>query len=399
MDDHTVQEPTGSMPGRAGLIALLLCTLFPMLGLFAIGVALPVVAQTFADHPRADLLAQLIGGAAGLAFAISSPVMGILADRFGFRQIYVASLIGFALLGALPALLDNLPLIVITRFFFGITVAGALTAGMAGLGTLPPEMRAKMFGRNAVLTSLGAVITFPLVGALAAQSWRYPFLLYLIALLMVPLALTLDPQMRPAPIPKSEVAVAGKGMGIDLGVSPGLLMIAAFIGLTMYVGPVFAPFYVIEIGVTDPRLAALPMSAMSIASLLTASIYGRLHKRFGTTQIFGAIMALVGCGLVGAGFATNLPLFIAAMVMVGSGLAMFTPNLGTYITSHSANPARGIGWAMSAIFAVQVAFPFIVEAIKGAFGPASVLLSLGSIALILAIAFAVKGWRRDRSPA
>ena len=388
--DQTAAE---TMPGRAGLISLLLCTLFPMLGLFAIGVALPVVAQSFEDQPRAALLSQLIGGVAGLAFAVSSPVIGALIDRFGFKRIYIASLIGFALLGALPALLDSLPLIVVSRLFFGVTVAGALTAGMAGLGTLPAEVRAKMFGRNAVMTSLGAVVTFPLVGALASYDWRYSFLLYLLALLLVPLALTLDPAMEPKSVPPQITADLTRASDFRLGVSPALLLTAAFIGLVMYVGPVFAPFYVSEIGVSDPRLAALPMSAMSIGSLIMASNYGRLHGKFGTTPLFFLTMALAGSGLVGAGLAGSLPAFIAAMFAVACGLALFTPNLGTYITSTSQRPARGIGWAMSAIFAVQILFPFIAQAIEAALGPAAVFLLLGGVALAAAGAFAIKGLR------
>ncbi len=171
------------------------------------------------------------------------------------------------------------------------------------------------------------------------------------------------------------------------------MLTAAFIGLVMYVGPVFAPFYVSENGVTDPRLAALPMSAMSIGALIMASNYGRLHGRFGTTPLFFLTMALAGIGLVGAGLAGSLPVFIAAMFTVACGLALFTPNLGTYITSTSQRPARGIGWAMSAIFAVQILFPFIAQAIEAALGPAAVFLLLGGMALGASGAFAIKGLR------
>lgn len=360
-----------------------------MFGLFAIGVALPSVSAAFADNPDAELLAQLIGGAAGLSFAISSPIIGGLIERFGYRRVYVLSLSGFAVIGTVPVLLNSLELILATRLLLGITVAGAITSGMAGLGTLPSEIRARMFGRHAVSSSLGAIVCFPLVGALSEYGWRVPFFLHLLALAMIPLALTLD-STPPRHAGHDGESADGATPPSGLGVPVGMLMIAAFIGLVMYVGPIFSPFYVSEIGVTDPRLAAIPLSAMSAGSLLTTTNYGRLHDRFGTTVLFGATLALVGSGLVLAGFSPSLPFFAASMMILACGLALFTPNMGSYITSTSARPARGLGWAMSAMFAVQAAFPFVAKAIEDALGPKAVFLVFGFAALALALMFSVR---------
>ncbi|MDB5686137.1 MAG: transporter, partial [Rhizorhabdus sp.] len=347
------------MPGKAGLIGLLLCSLFPVFGLFAIGVDLPRIAAAFADQPNARLLAQLIGGSTGLAFALSSPVIGLLIERFGYRNVYVASIVGFAIIGATPALLDSLPLIVATRCLLGITVAGAMTAGMSGLGQLPAAVRGRMFGRNAVVSSVGAIISFPLVGKLAALSWRTPFLIHLAALLIIPLVMSL--RSKPSPRGATARSAGGKGLGVPIH----LVALAALIGLTMYVGPMFSPFYLASIGITDPALAAIPLSTMSCCSLLMTSNYGRLHARFGTATIFGGILLAVGIGLTSAGMSLSLPIFAASMGVVACGLAMFTPNMGAAISEVSAgNPGRGIGWAMSAMFAVQVFFPFIAEGIR-----------------------------------
>lgn len=390
-DDGAI-EP--DMPGRAGLTGLLLCSLFPVIGLFAIGVDLPRIAAAFADQPNARLLAQLIGGSTGLAFALSSPLIGLLIERFGYRNVYIASILGFAIVGTAPALIHSLPLIVASRCVLGVTVAGAMTAGMSGLGQLPAAFRARMFGRNAMVSSVGAIISFPLVGKLAAISWRVPFLIHLAALLVIPLILSL----KAAPSPRARAAHRARGQG--LGVPVRLLAIAAFIGLTMYVGPMFSPFYLASIGITDPALAAIPLSVMSCCSLLMTSNYGRLHARFGTAIIFGGILLAVGCGLTSAGMSLSLPIFAASMGLVASGLSMFTPNLGAAISEASAgNPGRGIGWAMSAMFAVQVFFPFIAEAIRSFLGPRGVFLCFGGASLILAMVFGLSALRHRKSGA
>ena len=69
-------DAAAQVPGPLGLLALLVSSIFPMLGLFALGPALPRVAAAFPGDPNAELLAQLIGGAAGFSFALSSPIVG-----------------------------------------------------------------------------------------------------------------------------------------------------------------------------------------------------------------------------------------------------------------------------------------------------------------------------------
>ena len=94
-------------------------------------------------------------------------------------------------------------------------------------------------------------------------------------------------------------------------------------------------------------------------------------------------------GLTIAGLSPNLALFPVGMFTVSCGLAMFTPNLGASLSANSRSPSRGIGWAMSAMFGVQVIFPFMAEQVGAVLGPSGIFLCLGVISLSLAIGFAV----------
>ena len=53
--------------------------------------------RRFHAQPNAELLSQLVGGIVGLAFAISSPFMGSLVGRYGYRAIYFWSVLVFSL--------------------------------------------------------------------------------------------------------------------------------------------------------------------------------------------------------------------------------------------------------------------------------------------------------------
>jgi MFS family permease len=351
-----------------------------MLGLFALGPALPGVAAAFSGDPHSDLIAQLIGGAGGFSFALSSPIIGGMIGRWGYKQVYISSLVAFAIFGTLPVLLDSLPMILMTRIVLGFCTAGAMTAGLAGLATLPTDVRPGIYGRNAMIGSVGAIIIFPAVGAISTLGWRWPFLIHLLALVVAPMALALPKVAKQSFRNRARRPVIGAR-----SVSPLILMLAAFIGLIMYVGPMFSPFYLRSIGVTDPRLAALPLSGMSFAGLFMTMSYSRLHARLGEPMLFAITLLLAGVGLLLAGFALTLPMFFVAMVTVSCGLSVFTPNLISYIAATSASPARDIGWAMSAMFAVQVAFPFLAHAISQAVGPKGVFAIFGIGAVIMGL--------------
>lgn len=378
-----------TVPSTGALWAMLLCTLFPTVGLFALGPATPSIAAAFPDNPDAVLLAQLIGGVAGFAFALVSPVVGIAIERWGHRNVYLVSVAGFGLAGAMPALLGDLWTILATRALLGVTIAGAMIAGVTGLSLLPAAIRPRMFGRNALVASLAAIAMFPLVGALTELGWRWPFLIHLFAFAILPFAFGIPRHVRAAP-------TASEAKGSGLGISPVMLLVAGFTGFTMYIGPMFSPFYLHSIGVTDPKLVALPLSCMSIASLLVTSQYGRLHGRMGVYALFVFLFALMGIGLLLGGIAPALAMFVAAMFLLSCGQSLFTPNLNAYIAETSAVPARAISWAMAAMFAVQVAFPFIAQAITRSVGPSAVFLLLGVASILVAAAFAAAAIRSGR---
>jgi len=370
-----------ALPGSAGLLSLLLCGFFPMIGLFAIGVDLPQIAAAFADTPHATLLAQLAIGVTGLSFALSAPLIGRLIERFGYVRVYQLSLAAFASVGVLPMLLDDLLAILVSRGVMGVAVAGSVAAGMSGIGALPEAVRARMFGRNAILVSFGSLVTFPATGALAASGWRMAFLIHLFALIVLALAVRLP---RQSITPRTTTpAAAPRGRS---GASPGLIAISAFVGLAMFVGPMFAPFYLASIGITDPKLVALPLGASSMAALLVTSNYARLHARFGTRTIFALILFLIGCGLTAAGASLTLPLFAASMFVASCGTAMFTPNLGSAISAAATgSPGRGIAMAMSAMFVMQAVLPFLAQGLRALLGPRGIFIGLGGTAILLAI--------------
>src|SRR3546814_6052820 len=57
-------------------------------------------------------------------------------------------------------------------------------------------------------------------------------------------------------------------------------------GMVSILGSLFAPFFLIGIGISDPNVQAYPLMAMAAAGMAASSFYGFLHGRIGTVGMF-----------------------------------------------------------------------------------------------------------------
>lgn len=155
-------------------------TLMAVLGSSSIGPALPVLAKDLKIPPEQI---GLVITAFVVPIALGTPVSGVLADRFGRKQILVPALLLFAIAGAFCAFAPNFRTLLELRFLQGIGAAPleslALTL-ISDLYTGKVLTAAMAFNGSAIGISLAV---YPLIsGGLATLGWRYPFLLPLIAL-------------------------------------------------------------------------------------------------------------------------------------------------------------------------------------------------------------------------
>jgi MFS family permease len=378
--------PTVSLIAKTALVSN---SIAGAIGFLGVGLVLPLMAHHFAATPGAGLLTQLLGGVVGGALALSSPFAGRLIDAVGYRSVYLAGALLFALFGALPFLLNNLYVILLCRIGVGISMAAVMTAGYAGIGTLAPKLRAKLMGINAFMGSATAVALFPILGALGKIGWRFAFLPSLATLILIPLGLTLPQTRRLA---TKTVAVHGGGLGVPVS----LLAIAVLGGMLSFIGPNFSAFYLASIGITDPSRAALPLTAMAFCSLLGAGLFAVLYARIGGTAIFALAMLLPGVGLIVAGSSHGLLMFALGGGLAGIGSAFIAPNLS--VTAMSvAEPSRvghAVGITTGAMFAAQTVVPFITEPLRQLTGPGSVFIVFGAVALAVGVGFVAVLMRR-----
>lgn len=359
--------------------ALLSTALIPTSAIDTMGLALPGIRNHFAGQPHVGLLTQCVGSAAAFAFALSSPLMGKWIDRFGYRAVYIVSLILFTTIGISGAFAGSLWIIVLTRGLIGIAIAGALTAGLTGIGSLDAAHRPRMLGLHALTGSLGGILLFQLVGHLAEMGWRAPFAVHFLGLLLLPFALQLPRRMHAPHLPMER----GERDPSLAGVTVPLLLAAAGVGIVMFTVPMLGPFHLIEIGVTQASVASLPLSAMALSAMLTAAVYSRIFARFGMMGCFVIGFILMAGGLLIAGLASTIIVFTLGTTLVGSSLCILCPNISAAAMAGSGGrPGQAIGITSAVLHGAPVILPFIAQPVMDRWGAGAIFVVL-SAALLL----------------
>ena len=155
-------------------------TLIAIMGVSSVTPAFPKIARELDISPEQ---VGLLITAFTLPGIFLNAFLGVLADRFGRRNIIVPSLFLFGVAGAACALVRDFELLLIFRFIQGVGGASLGSLNLTIIGDLySSQNRATAMGYNASVLSMGTA-TYPVIGGgLATFGWHYPFLLPLLAI-------------------------------------------------------------------------------------------------------------------------------------------------------------------------------------------------------------------------
>jgi MFS family permease len=383
--------------GLAQGVALMAIVNMPSLALSALVPGLPQLFQQFANVPHFQLLVPMIITVPSLCVALTSGFTGMLADRFGRRNLLLAALLAFSLLGLAPLLFDSLLLIVASRVIVGVAEAAILTVGNALMGDyFEGAQREKWLGYQNMLSPLIGSAILLSGGLLAGVHWRYPFLLYLVGFAVFALAWFVCWE------PERDHAVSAQGANAPAFPWRSTLFIC---GVTVLFSMVFFVQAVQhgrifgDMGVASPERISVLVTVASLGTVLG----GYLFKRLGGVPVtlrLAASMALYGACYVGVAWAPDatVGLPLDALGQVGGGLLL--PALIAWALTHYRFEHRGRGMGLwgGSFFLGQFLSAPLLTLIQGAAGTflASVA-AVGAVCLCAALVLAVSGLARRRA--
>src|SRR5215218_9535245 len=160
--------------GTAQALPLLFASCMSVLGAVLLTPVIPQLLEAFGGSP----LVLLILSAPALMIAIFAPFAGQIADRVGRKNLLIAAMFVYAIVGTAPIWLPaELPIILVSRLLVGICEAAIMTCCTTLIADyFSGDRRNKYFGLQSVFTTISAVI-FILIGGIlgGAGGWRTPF--------------------------------------------------------------------------------------------------------------------------------------------------------------------------------------------------------------------------------
>lgn len=224
--------------------------------------SLPEMTKAFPDNPSAETLVKLVLTIPGLFIAITSPLSGWFIDKFGRIKLLAFMLILYAAAGSSGLYLNTLVEIIIGRAFLGLAVGGIMTTAVALIGDYyEGEERQSFLGIQAGIMALSGTIFISFGGILADISWRYPFAIYLLALLAAPMVLVFLKE----PVKQPEHEKSTLAADIKIPQLAWTIYIVSFLGMvTFYLMPVQIPFLMQEISNVGNTATGLAISVVML---------------------------------------------------------------------------------------------------------------------------------------
>jgi MFS family permease len=387
---------TDSFPTKTTL--LLVSTLTVMAGA-TIAPSLPKMQEHFASVADSEYLVRLALTMPAFFIALGAPFVGILIDRLGRKPLLLIALILYGLAGSSGLILNNLGSILVGRALLGISVGGIMTTATTlvadyYLGTA----RAQFLGLQSAFMGLGGVFFLSLGGFIADFNWRYPFAIYLLALLLVPCVYLFLPEPKKI----TPQTLENSNNNNDRVTFPLTLVLLTYsIGIVtqivFYAIPVQLPFYLKELFAANASQSGLAIALCTLFSALSSFFYRQIKAKLSFIAIYGIAFINIGIGycLIGLG---QIPLLIAlGLIITGSGLGLLMPNMILCLSTASPEAMRGriLSGVTSSFFLGQFLSPFFSQPLSKTVGLSATYGWGGAVMIIcaLAAAIALKLWK------
>jgi MFS transporter, DHA1 family, multidrug resistance protein len=334
-----------------------------------------------------EFWAGMVFSSQAITMAITSPIWGSLADRFGHKLMVERAMYGGALTLLLMAFVRSAEELVLLRTIQG-ALTGTVSAASALVAAEAPRERVGYAMGTLQMGLWSGVALGPLIGGLLADAFGYrmPFVLTAGLLLLAGLLVSFGIRSggRPAPQPdrprQSLIAgwrtiIAMRGMTLAYW-----LRFLSSLAHSMLLP--FAPLFILSLMESDERIGTftgLVVGAASAASLVTAVYFGRLGDRRGHRLV------LIGCASVAAAlyllhsFVAQPWQLLALQLLAGAAWGGVTPALSALLARYTGGGSEG------AVYGIDNALVAGARALAPIIG-ALVVLALGLRGIFIATA-------------
>ncbi len=388
---------------RRNLAALWLAEFTAIFGFSFAFPFLPLFLHRDLGIPNGPKLALWTGVAAsvtGFALAITSPIWGMLADRYGRKPMLVRAMIGGGVSVGLIGLVRTVQELTLLRVVQGATSGTVAAATALVAGETPLAEMGWALGILSSSIALGSAIG-PAAGGVAANliGLRATFIAGGILLLVaaVPVIVVVresapaaSHRQRPRPLAGLRAAGPGTLAAVTILIVAQVLLQASYTAAQQLV--------VLRLLQFDPGAASTvtgaAFAAGGIATAIAGVTYARLLRRTGYRLLAGTAAFLMAAAIAAAAAAPNLALEVAAFVLASLLFGALIPAFGAMIGLQTPSQVQAsvFGFSSSAVALGFGIGPLSGGLIASRAGVGTALTAAAAVALVLAglIALAVR---------
>jgi len=343
--------------------------------------ALTAMQEHFADLDNVGLWVKMVVAIPSLFTLLGAPVIGIGVDYVGRKSILVVSIILFGLFGALGFFIPSIFWILVSRALLGLATAGITTSVTTLIGDYySGQTRVKVLGLQAAFIGIGAIIALLIGGVLADLDWRNPFLIHLLAFLLLPLVLLVikEPEKvcdqqeysltasteTTANLPNEQQS---QPQSIDMGVPKKLLVFiygTALLGEVMlYLVPLHLPFYLEAMTGTNAKQNSIAIASMALFFIIGSLLFAKVKERMNYMMLVVLSLGLVSISYAIVGLVNNYVLILLGLAICGLGGGFLVPNLDSWLTAMVPITYRGraVGGLTASTFLGQFLSPIVSQ--------------------------------------
>ncbi len=293
-----------------------------------------------------------------LGVVIFGPLAGRLIDRTGAYRALTWGLFMYGLLGSGGVLLHGLVPVMVDRLLLGGATAVVMSAGTGLISAFySGHARLKMIASQGMSIELGGVVFLFIGGLLATLGWRWPFVLYLAAWLLLAMQIMFVP--RPNLIDQTE-SHQQDGAVAKRGALKPVYFAAVFSMISFFTGVIIIPQHFHAMGVGAAKTGYF-LSFISLIAVFAAAIMPKVVSRI---REYGTLYMAFGCYIAAHllfSMASGLLLFIVGGVLMGCGFGLSVPlvNHMTVEQSHARVRGRNLAYLSMAIFSGQFLSSFM----------------------------------------
>lgn len=353
---------------------------------------LPVMSKEFDGVENIEFWIKLLVTMPGFVAALVAPIVGQWLNRYGKKNIFLASIIGLTIIGFMPFFLDSIYLIFASRCMLGFVQAGIITSTTALIASNTiGRQREKMMGFHASAYGFGPIVGLVVIGYLGDFGWRTAFYIFLFPVVLIPFIvkyiLPIDLN-DPEPVPEN-----GKRHLFQTYPKLYFVYFMTFITVVLtFVTVLHMPFYLNSFGDIEPSDIGLAIACWTAFKGTLAFSYKFFKCRWNYHQVFSISFAILGFGFVGLWFTGSYVQVLVALAIIGAGTGLLLPNINTWIAEivPEADRGKALGWIVTSMGVGQFFAPILTQPLVTYLGLSGMFSGVG----ILLVAVSVLLWRK-----